>query len=1166
MPAPCLALLIALHAASPAAAATRPLPAPSAVLGPDGPVRLGPLTDPSDPRGMAVVDPRSGALHLELPGVAGRFTWDGEAWWLDGTRLDGADVQRPDTAAAAPGGSGRNAAVQEGVRWEWGEAGLRAIVDPRGGRVRVTSDDRGAPARIEWPDGNRVEVSRDGFGRVVRVAGPGTGQLRYAWQDGGVLATDAAGRPWSIRPRQGVQRAASILEVSDALGRSSRTFLGDDGELLGWADPRGLETWLQRRGDLLELVDGLGRTWRVHTSSAGRVHAIDVPGAGRWTWRLGHLDQLLNIEDPAGRIHTWSEDRPGRLATVGEGPSSWRLRRDPSGRVSAIVDPNGAITELQRDGAGRVVKIIDPLGNSTALQRDSAGEVVAVQGPDDARWTLSRDLFGRLAAVDAPTGDRVELRRDAAGELVSIVDSRRGRFELARGVDGRLSRIKAPAGEVLALERDGIGRLAVVRGAGERAVRIRRDVLGEPVELRVEEPGRGVGEDAAAVVTITRDAGGQPTAVGAVRWRRDGAGRVVGIDAPGRSVTLDYDPAGALRQARGGDWWIELSRDGAGRIVRWNGSDGEVSVRRDPAGRIVEELVTLPSPEHVGRSRPAAGQGDTGDGLVGSADTGASDLLGTWADALAEAGSLGVGSLDAGGGVATAQDVPDEGAAGAGLALSRDPAGRLDRVAFDGAQWRLLRGADGRLLRLEGPDGAGVGMDRDAAGRISLLRLPRGALARRAWLDAGEAVTFRGTDGRELDTRLLRWDALDRLAEVDDGPYGGQRWRRDPEGRLVLVEDRAGEAWSWTPGGMHGPGGVELVFDEQGRIATARPPVGPPAWWVGSSVLSYAWDETGPLAWVAGELGAVAVGLDALGRLSMVTEETGRVHRVRYDARGRLTETWRDTSREQRLVWAPGDPGQDSHLLVSGPDATDRWSWSDWGPAAVMVAGRVFELLLDPTGRAWWSIDGSGLPLRHSTRLRGYPELASATASADLVGPGGTLQLGAGGPLVVPRRSEGGAVPAGLALDPVSGQRIDGLRPWPWQPAGLLEGAAVDPLDPTPWQPTSPWDQPLDLLQALGELDAPVGGDFLVVDPAPPPLPALPGGLSDRDPPLGPPLSALPLSLDPLATVVLRSALPGGEPLDADVVVRTQLAEELALPWLPPGIAVPLPDAWLTSP
>ncbi|RME22834.1 MAG: hypothetical protein D6798_14855, partial [Deltaproteobacteria bacterium] len=483
-------------------------------------------------------------------------------------------------------------------------------------------------------------------------------------------------------------------------------------------------------------------------------------------------------------------------------------------------------------------------------------------------------------------------------------------------------------------------------------------------------------------------------------------------------------------------------------------------------------------------------------------------------------------------------------------------------LRLDEAVWRLLRGADGRPLRLEGPDGLSAGMDRDAAGRMTLLRLPSGALARRTWLDAGDAVTLRGMDGRELDTRLFRRDALDRIAEVDDGPFGGQRWRWDPDGRLVLVEDRGGEAWSWTPGGMRGPGGEELTWDERGRVATARPPVGPAAWWVGAAVLSYAWDDGGPLSWVAGERGAVAIRLDGLGRLVTASEESGRVHSLRYDARGRLSEVWRDAHREHRLVWGPGTPGGRSPLLASGPDASDHWVWSDWGPAAVAVAGRIFELLLDPTGRPWWSLDDSGVALRHGTRLRGYPELARATPSLDLVGPQGMVQVGAGGPLIVPRSAEGGAVPAGLALDPVSGQRVDGLRPWPWQVPPLFEGRGVDPLDPSPWQPTSPFGDPLSLLVAMDELEPPVDGTFLTVGPRPPELPALPGGMSTPDPPLGPPLSALPVDLDPLAAAVLRAALDGGAPLDADFVLRVELAEELGLPWLPPGLPVPLPESW----
>jgi hypothetical protein len=206
--------------------------------------------------------------------------------------------------------------------------------------------------------------------------------------------------------------------------------------------------------------------------------------------------------------------------------------------------------------------------------------------------------------------------------------------------------------------------------------------------------------------------------------------------------------------------------------------------------------------------------------------------------------------------------------------------------------------------------------------------------------------------------------------------------------------------------------------------------------------------------------------------------------------------------------------------------------------------------------------------------LRGYPAPGLADpGGADLPGPAGGLQPFPGGPVLALSTAEGGGVPAGVALDPATGQRSDGLAAWPWAglPAGIDSGAwasgAPDALDPSPWEATGPWRAPLRLLVALGELADPVGGTWTALPAPSPELPWLPVGLEHQEqagaPPLGPPLDALPLGEDALTTAFLLAALPGGRPPGPELAARALVEAELELPWIPPGVELPLP--WSTT-
>lgn len=1143
---------------------------PPALLGPDGPVHLGPLPpEEQDRRGAVVVDPTDGALALALAGSAGTFGWEKGRWSLDGAPIDGAD---PLVQGERPGGvAGTGPGIPDTGRWRWSEGRLVSLIDPKGGLTRLDWDEEGRIRRIDWADGTYIDIRRDSFGRVARTAGPGDRLQDWSWRDGRLVVTDALGRPLEVRPGPGHNGEGRSVEVQDALGRKARAWYApDEGgaeHLVGWEDPRGLQTWVSRAGQGMSVVDGAGRSWRVDLDEAGQVQRVSDPGGQRWSWRRDAQGRVVGIEEPAGRIHAWERDGEGRLAAVGRGPMPTCLRWDPEGRLIEIQDPTGGLTRLDRDGAGHVLRIIDPLGNTVSFQRgmDGMPEVIDGRVPGE-RWRIERDLLGRPTRVQGPDGRRLELVRSGAGRLISLRDPDRGAFSLDRSAAGDLTRLRGPGGQALGLVYDALGRLSALRLPEGEAWTLRRDAAGEVVELRHGEEVVGVKRDASgAPLELAASPGANPGLT--VRWTRDMAGRVSSVDAAGRSLRLLRDASGRLRGAEAGSWWLVLARDAAGRVLTWRGSDGTVEVRRGLAGRIEQEQTRLSPVPMEGQAsdmtapRPA--------GPVDPAGPSDSELLSRWGapptpsavqvqpSPVAATGPAGTAPSAAAAAAASTPDLPLP-----ALVLLYDARGRLQRATLGELAWRSLRDGAGRLLRLTGPQELAVGVARASGGAITLVRHPGGSLERIEWETAALLATVEDPAGRRLAARQVQLDAQGRVASDEDPVWGPRTWSWDGWGHLASVQSAAGASWTRSAaGGGTGPAGEDFTVDAQGRVATGHPPAGgAPAWGVGSVALSYAWGPEGALQWVAGERGAVELVHDALGRLQGLNPERGEPWSLRYDARGRLVGIRRGGRSLHRLVWGSALDDGPATLLVSGPAGDHPWLSGALGPAGVVGAAGLVETILDLGGDPRFLVPAGQRALSLGASPDGYPAVSlDEGEDALLPGPGGSLQPFPGGPVLGRAPAEGGAVPAGVALDPVSGQRTDGLSALPWQADWPRQDAGPGALDPAPWAATGPWSTPLRLLVAMGELPSPVPGTWTALPPEASALPWLPASLDGAEPPLGPPLEALPLDEDPLTTAWILACLAGSPPPDADLAARTLAARELALPWLPPGLRLPLP-------
>jgi YD repeat-containing protein len=1006
------------------------------VLGPDGPLRLGPTTAARAPE--ILVDPRDGSLWLD----DGRLRFEGGRWIEDGV-----DLQAP-----PPPEPGTTAPLDPLHVWD-AAARLEAAIDASGSRRRFLYDRDGRLSGVLSSDGEVVQVRYATDGRVREIAGPGIQHWRFQWQADGLRATDTLGHAWTI-----ATTGARTL-VSDPLAREARTTIDAAGRIVAATDPVGGQLTLRWSDDVVELRTHAGRSFRVALGADRRPRSLDLPSGARWRWTYDDAGRLLSTTDPTGRRATWTRDAFGNVVGFELGRVALHFERDGEARLLAIADALGNAVRIVRDPAGALLAIEDAIGGRIVLNGGGRDVPLEITTRRKGAITFGFDVLGRLADALDPVGGRLTFGRDGAGQLTRIVDSVFGETRIDRALDGGISRVMGPDHRTLGLVRDGSGALAALLRPDGTSVAIERGPLSEVVAIREGEE----------VFRIARDGDLRPIEAGTLGFAWSADDLAERVDTGAVALRIARDASGRIRELAARAFSIAVERDATGLPVRWMGTDGVLEVTRDATGREI---------------------GETARG-------------------------------------------------GDALTVTRDPRGWIDRVDLGKRSWRIDREPGGSVIRVQGPDDLRLGHDVDALGRVTLVRYPSGALGRYRYEGHAVLEAIDGADGKEIQARRYELDARGfRLSALDTGGLE-TLWRYDPLGEVVAIEGPDG-AWSWTPDGYRGPEGEVLVSDRDGRAAEARPPSWPHAWSVAEEMLTVRRDPWGRMLELQGELGSVDLVYDPIGRLGAVRVPGGSAWRLDYDPRGRWTRVRTPDGSDTLLRWGAG-----GELLSSGARA---WVGDELGLLAMVEDGAYAEIVRDRWGDPV-ALTMQGQPaVQHHASPTGYP----SSEASGLAGPGQLLQLFPGGPLL------GDSV----AIDPVSGQRVDGWTGWPWSARSVRAPTTNEQLDPTPWLATCAWGDPIDLLVGLGVVRPPTDAPTVRVLSDGPVLVGMPNGLEGGRPPMGPSLDAIEIGLGPVADLLVAAMLRGEGEVAPDEMLALVLADDLALGWLPPGVDVPGLERW----
>ncbi len=708
-------------------------------------------------------------------------------------------------------------------------------------------------------------------------AGPGTAVT---------AVRDAEGRVQRMRHERG--REISIV-YRDGLVHSAATSDGRDVEylyderrrLVGARSAIGTRGYRWNDEDLISAVvsaAGVTEAENVYDDEARVVRQTTEFGREvRFAYLPGRVTSVSDTDGANG--NTWIADRRGRLTGVIDGDGArMEMRYDRFGNRISVVDRDGSRTEHEYDGRGRLTLTKLPTGGEVTQTYDDFDRVVRVVTSVCAGYTAGRGatsgevVCGTVEYGYANDSDRdPSVIRDAAGGetallwrdglLLRVVDPTGVRVEMAYDEHGDLIATTNGAGDTARIERDGSGRVVVaVSPSGNRTEYRYDETTGLLAERRDADGARWRFEHTAAgkLAAVTDPLGGRS----AFEYGPHGE-LVRAVDSLGRATEREFDVFGNLASLHlpdGSDWLYE--HDALSRLRGLTDPNGNRwSVDYDAAGRVTERR----SPEGVGETfaRSRVARTTTAQLPVGDMRT-ANDEFGRLQAASTTDGGESVIAYDSAGRPVEIVDVD-----GGLTTLGYDLAGRVTGVTT--AAGRITRyeyDACGRLARTIDPAGAEARYEYDADSRVLAVAGPAGETARFEYDPMGRVV--RREVAGEGVTRST-YDALGRVVFTQDARHGQRRFGYDAAGQLTTATNGLG-------------GTTHFDYDARGRLVATTDPLG--------GVTRRTYNELDRVTSITDPLGRTTrATYDADGRQLTQTDPDGHVTEWRYDERGAFLGT-----------------------------------------------------------------------------------------------------------------------------------------------------------------------------------------------------------------------------------------------------------------------------------
>lgn len=356
----------------------------------------------------------------------------------DGGYATSSKLSWPQGIAVGPDGSLYIAEFGNNIIRRVGPDGVLTTV--AGNRTQGFCGDGGPAVDACLYDPEDVEVAEDGS---LYIADSGNHRIRKVTPDGKIHTVVGSGKSgycgdlgpaldacmsWPVSVAVGnngslyvvdatqgrVRRVGSNGIISTVAGTGNWGFTGDGGPAL---DAKlGTPTYALVGPDgALYIADTLNNRVRVIRQPSLQIGSNLVPSQD---------GTQLYVFDDSGR--------QTRTVDAVTGAEIYGFEYDDSGRLAAIRDANGRITEIIRDAAGNPTEVVAPSGQITSLSVDSDGDLTAISDQAGDTYRMKYDTGGLMSSFQDPNGNVDSYTFDSIGRLIKSVNAVGGGWSISR--------------------------------------------------------------------------------------------------------------------------------------------------------------------------------------------------------------------------------------------------------------------------------------------------------------------------------------------------------------------------------------------------------------------------------------------------------------------------------------------------------------------------------------------------------------------------------------------------------------------------------------------------------------------------------------------------------------------------------------------------------------